>query len=81
MKDLSYTDQIKLKISQARKERIAAKVIYYSEALYMSACVSYERFKGSFAWESWLAKRMSEINQMNNERARLGFGADYYRVC
>lgn len=56
METLSYEDQIKRKIRKARSERNAPAMLYYTEALKCSACVSYETFSTSWAGQQWLEK-------------------------
>jgi hypothetical protein len=54
---LSYADQINREFRKAAKRRDNAAMQYYAEASGSVACVSFERFRGSWAGQNWLRKR------------------------
>ncbi len=58
---LSYKEQITRLFRQAAKRRDEAAMQYYGEAFSGVACVSFERFKGSWAGENWLKQRGFKI--------------------
>lgn len=52
-----YEDSIKRALRAAEKAKNAEAVVYYDDCLYNhSACASFERFKGSAAYDSWKTK-------------------------
>jgi hypothetical protein len=52
-----YEDSIKRALRAAEKAKNAEAVVYYGDCLYNhSACASFERFKGSAAYDSWKTK-------------------------
>lgn len=53
---LSYEDKIKREYNKAMKRRDKAAALYYSQQFANSACVSWERFKESWAGQEWLKK-------------------------
>lgn len=52
----TYEAQITRQIRKARKNKDDLAVIYYTQALNYSACISFERFKGSLVYKSWEQK-------------------------
>jgi len=58
----SYEDSIRREIRMAHKKKDAERALYYSECLAIhSACVSFERFKGSAAYEAWKSRRDTQV--------------------
>ena len=56
----SYEDSVKRALRAADKKKDAEAVVYYSDCLHNHrACASFERFKGSAAYDSW--KRKEEV--------------------
>lgn len=50
----SYPDQIRRAFRKAAKAVDAPAMLYYEQR--MNACVSFERFRGSWAGQQWMAK-------------------------
>lgn len=67
-----YFDQIQSEIRKAKKQKNAEAVVYYKRALYFSAVVSFERFKGSWAYSEWVKKNSTEIKAQQLEFNRFG---------
>ena len=61
MAKLDYQDQIQRQLNKAKKARIAEAVVYYWQAFRLSACASFETFKGSWAYEQWVKKNALAI--------------------
>lgn len=62
-------EQLKAALRQAKKEKNATKVFYYSWAIIkgLSAVASYEKFINSWAGEKWFAKHKGEIEKFAKE--------------
>lgn len=54
---LSYQDQLKRKLRAAVRRGDEDAAAYYAENMSGVACVSWERFRGSWAGQQWLKKR------------------------
>ncbi len=54
---LSYHDQILREMRKAAKRKDEAAMRYYSEAVAWVACVSFERFRNSWAGQNWMKRR------------------------
>lgn len=59
-----YFDQIRAEIRKSRKAGQIQRELYYLQALELSACASFETFKGSAAYHGWQRKNKKQINQM-----------------
>ena len=56
-----YLDEIRAALTKARKARNAEAVVYYGDKATHVACVSFESFQGSWAYEEWRKKHATEI--------------------
>jgi hypothetical protein len=70
---LSYKEQIYLEIKKAYKEKNAEKIVYYKTALNGVACVSFEQFKSSWAFSSWVNDNISKIEAVEAEFGRFAY--------
>ncbi len=68
-----YQDQIRALIRLAHKAKDAAKAVYYSQALSLSACASWERFRGSWAADGWQKQNAAAIAAQVAEYKRFAF--------
>jgi hypothetical protein len=59
-----YYESIKRQIAVAKKKGDIEAVVYYLQALGMSAVKSFEEFKGSWAYEMWKEKNAHNIEKM-----------------
>ena len=66
MKDRpSYEDQLRSAASKAFKTKDFAAYLYYNQAIGTTlALASWERFKGSAAYESWIEKYSPQIEDI-----------------
>ena len=70
---LDYPDQIRAQIRKARKEKNAQAVVYYSNALNFSACVSFASYSGSWAFDTWLRENAAKIAEVEAEFKRFAY--------
>ena len=68
-----YFDSIRAMIRQAHKEKNAAKAVYYSSALALSACVAWEVFRGAWAFDSWVKQNAEAIALQEAEYKRFAY--------
>jgi hypothetical protein len=60
----SYHDEIRRHWRAAAKAKDAEAMAYYGQAFGLSACASFEVFKGSWAYESWVKRNVESINKI-----------------
>ena len=58
--DLTYGEQIALAHKKAIKEKNVEAIAYYRGLLNTSASVSFETFKGSWAYDGWKKKESTK---------------------
>jgi len=68
-----YETEIKNLLIKAKKEKNAEKVVFYSQALNKSASVSFDRFKGSSVYDSWVKSNANEIQKVKDEFKRFSY--------
>lgn len=56
MRNQTYQEQLEAAYNRARKAKNAEAMKYYTEKMETTttACVSFERFKGSWAYTQWI---------------------------
>jgi hypothetical protein len=55
MRNQTYQEQLEAAYNRARKAKNAEAMKYYAEKMGITtACVSFERFKGSWAYAQWI---------------------------
>lgn len=65
---MSYKEQIYQYIKKAYREKNAEKIVYYKNALNcMACCVEFEKFKNSFAYQSWVKDNINNIEEVEKE--------------
>ncbi len=69
----AYQDQIKRELTKSCKAKNAERYHYYSLALSGVAVVSFETFKGSWAYERWREREAAAIKEIEKEQNRLFF--------
>jgi hypothetical protein len=70
----SYKEQIYLQIKKAHREKNAEMVVYYQNALNNSvACVSFDKFKGSWAYTNWMSENINKIEAVESEFNRFAY--------
>lgn len=62
----TYQEKLEGLIKRAMKEKNAQKALYYSQNLGGCACVSFDRFKGSWAYDGWLKRNKQKIYDIEN---------------
>jgi len=72
-KVVPYGEQIERELRKANKEKNAEKVVYYSQAFDKSAVASFERFKGSWAYNEWKKKNQEAIQKVEQEFKRFSW--------
>ena len=71
---MDYIDQINAEIRKSRKMKIGSRLFYYEQMKQNIACVSFEVYKGSWAYESWLKKNISAIQEfVDTQNERFGW--------
>lgn len=74
MKDRpDYHDSIRALIRLAHKAKDAARAVYYTQALSLTACASWERFRGAWAFDSWKEKNADAIAAQEAEYKRFAY--------
>lgn len=68
-----YFDVLRAMLRQAHKEKNAEKAVYYSAAFALSACVSWETFRGAWAFDSWVKQNAEAIALQKAEYKRFGY--------
>lgn len=64
---------VEKEVKKARKENNAEKVVYYSQLGNTSASTSFEKFKGSWAYEQWKKKNKEAIEKEEQELKRFSY--------
>jgi hypothetical protein len=70
MRNLTYREILERLIAKAFRAKEYLAAIYYSERLSGVACASWEKFKGSWAGERWVAQHQQQADQMAAARRR-----------
>lgn len=68
-----YFDSLRAMLRQAHKEKNAEKAVYYSAAFALSACASWEVFRGAWAYASWVKQNAEAIALQNAEYKRFAY--------
>ena len=75
-KNEPYADSVMRALKAANKAKNAEAVVYYNDCLYNnSACASFERFKGSAAYDSWVSRHdiVDKIEKVKAEYKRFSW--------
>jgi len=64
----SYRDQIFFEIKQSRRQKDAARLLFYVQALDYKASVSWERFCNSWAYDLWMFQNRDAISKFELEQ-------------
>lgn len=75
-KNEPYADSVMRALKAANKAKNAEAVVYYNDCLYNnSACASFERFKGSAAYDSWVRRHdiVDKIEKVKAEYKRFSW--------
>lgn len=64
---------VEKEVKKARKENNAEKAVYYSQLGNTSASTSFEKFKGSWAYEQWKKKNKEAIEKEEQELKRFSY--------
>lgn len=70
---MDFEDHIRYEIKKSHKLRNATRLFYYTEALAQPgvlAVASFERFRGSWAFDGWFAKHRDQILAFVDEQRR-----------
>ena len=70
---MDFEDHIRYEIKKSHKLRNATRLIYYTEALEQPggvAIASFERFRGTWAFDGWFAKHRDKILAFVDEQRR-----------
>jgi hypothetical protein len=74
MKDRpDYHESIRALIRLAHKAKDAPQAVYYSQALNLSACASWETFKGAWCFDSWQKQHAAAIAAQVAEYKRFAY--------
>jgi hypothetical protein len=69
MQEKTYKEQIGGEINKSKKQKNAARYLYYCQLHENNSCasVSFESYKGSWAGELWLKRNHDEIEELKKE--------------
>lgn len=73
-KSVDFHDSLRAQLRIARKRKDAEACAYYADALASCcACASFERFKGSAAYENWKKANSDKIQVYLNDFKRFAY--------
>ena len=70
---VDYHASLSHELHKAKKERNAEKIVFYTDAHSKAATASFDRFKGSAAYEPWKKKNAQKIQQVQKELDRFAY--------
>jgi len=72
MKERNIREELELELKKSLKSKNAERAVYYRDLIQerVSACSSFERFKGTQAYQSWKTKNKNRVIDQNKEFVR-----------
>ncbi len=68
-----YHESISALLRLAHKAKDAAQAVYYRQALAWKACVSWETFRGAWAFDGWKREHAAAIDAQAAEYKRFAY--------